>query len=77
MKRKIGKSKPSRLFSINKYENKKVYRILGFKFAFNNFKKDVIDNQEKIIKMLNDLTIRQKKLEQECKELRSQLNAKK
>lgn len=77
MRRKLGKSKPSRLFSINKYENKKVYRILGFKFAFNNFKKDVIDNQEKILKMLNDLTMRQKKLEQECKELRSQLNAKK
>lgn len=73
MKRVLGKSKPSRVFSVNRYGNKKVYRILGFKFAFNNIKKDVIDNQEKIIKMLNDLTIRQKKLEQECKELRAQL----
>jgi hypothetical protein len=48
-----------------------VYRILGLKFAFNNFKKDVLDNQEKILKMLSDIQTRQKKLESEIKELKN------
>jgi hypothetical protein len=69
MKRKLGKLPPSRLFSISKYGNKKVYRILGLKFAFNNFKKDVLDSQEKILKMLSDISTRQKKLEKLINEL--------
>ena len=56
MKRVLDK-KPSRLFSINKYGNKKVYRILGLKFAFNNFKKDVLDNQEKLVGLISDMSI--------------------
>lgn len=67
----LNKSQPSRLFSINKYGNKKVYRVLGLKFAFNNFKKDVLDNQEKILKMLSDIQTRQKKIESEIKELKN------